>query len=82
MSLQPTFGPASAAMRRLQYGGTTHAEVGTSFPAVMTLLKWWRERMRSRRQLRNLYALDDHILQDIGVTRAAFFWEAEKPFWR
>jgi uncharacterized protein YjiS (DUF1127 family) len=33
-------------------------------------LKGWHERMWTRRQLRNLCALDDHILQDIGLTRA------------
>ena len=35
------------------------------------MLKCWRERMRSRRQLRDLCALDDHILKDIGLTRVA-----------
>jgi uncharacterized protein YjiS (DUF1127 family) len=38
--------------------------------------------MRSRRQLRNLCQLDDHILQDIGLTRDALLREATKPFWR
>ena len=36
----------------------------------------------TRRRLRNLYALDDHILQDIGMTRTALRSEAEKPFRR
>jgi uncharacterized protein YjiS (DUF1127 family) len=38
--------------------------------------------MQSRRQLRNLCELDDHVLQDIGLNRAALRFEAEKPFWR
>jgi uncharacterized protein YjiS (DUF1127 family) len=29
-----------------------------------------------------LCELDDHILQDIGLTRVALRREAEKPFWR
>jgi len=36
--------------------------------------------MRMRRQARNLCELDDHVLQDIGLTRAELFWEAAKPY--
>jgi uncharacterized protein YjiS (DUF1127 family) len=38
--------------------------------------------MRARRQQRILGELDDHMLQDIGLTRAALRREADKPFWR
>jgi uncharacterized protein YjiS (DUF1127 family) len=48
---------------------------------MSSLARWW-ERMRSRAQLYNLDELDDHILQDIGLTRAALRCQAEKPFWR
>jgi uncharacterized protein YjiS (DUF1127 family) len=48
----------------------------------MGLLTCWREPIRSRRRLRNLYELDDHILQDIGLTRSALRRQAETPFWR
>ncbi len=37
------------------------------------------QRAVQRRQLR---ALDDTQLKDIGVSRAEACWEAEKPFWR
>jgi hypothetical protein len=33
-------------------------------------------------QRRRLAELDDHMLRDIGVTRADAWAEAEKPFWR
>ena len=60
-------------------GGSRH---GVPLRSVMDRLRLWQERMRTRRQLRKLYALDDHILQDIGMTRTALRWEAEKTFRR
>ena len=38
----------------------------------------WMERARSRRQLAEL---DDRMLADIGVDRAAAHAEADRPFW-
>jgi uncharacterized protein YjiS (DUF1127 family) len=39
----------------------------------------WLERARQRRQLRQL---GDHMLKDIGLSRADVEAEASKPFWR
>jgi uncharacterized protein YjiS (DUF1127 family) len=39
----------------------------------------WRERANQRWRLAQL---DDHMLRDIGVSRAAAEKEASKPFWR
>ncbi len=39
----------------------------------------WRRRSRQRRQLQTL---DDRMLADIGLTRIAVEYEAQKPFWR
>ena len=39
----------------------------------------WLERARQRRQLREL---GDHMLKDIGLSRADVEAEASKPFWR
>jgi uncharacterized protein YjiS (DUF1127 family) len=46
---------------------------------VVDLLLIWQERARDRRQLQSL---SDHMLRDIGLTRADVFAEASKPFWR
>jgi uncharacterized protein YjiS (DUF1127 family) len=46
--------------------------------AVDTALVW-QERARQRRQLRTL---NDHMLRDIGLTRADVMAESAKPFWR
>ena len=43
------------------------------------LLLTWHERARQRRQLRTL---NDHMLRDIGLTRADVLAESSKPFWR
>jgi uncharacterized protein YjiS (DUF1127 family) len=82
MTLLTTLGPARDAARPAHLGSTRQASAGAWLRVARDLLRGWRERMRSRRQLRNLCELDDHILQDIGLTRAALRWEAEKPFWR
>jgi uncharacterized protein YjiS (DUF1127 family) len=57
------------AVRRLGYGVGRAAEIGLD----------WLERSRQRRQLGGL---SDHMLRDIGLTRADAWAEAEKPFWR
>lgn len=46
---------------------------------VADLLLVWQERARQRRHLR---ALNDHMLRDIGLTRADVMAESSKPFWR
>jgi uncharacterized protein YjiS (DUF1127 family) len=37
--------------------------------------------MDRRQQRQDLLELDDHLLKDIGLSRAAARKEAEKPFW-
>jgi uncharacterized protein YjiS (DUF1127 family) len=46
---------------------------------LVTLLLTWQQRARDRRQLESL---SDHMLRDIGLSRADVFAEASKPFWR
>lgn len=46
---------------------------------VGATLNLWYDRWSSRKQLA---ALDDRMLQDIGVTRADILKEINKPFWR
>jgi uncharacterized protein YjiS (DUF1127 family) len=45
----------------------------------MDSLGEWRARARERRQLS---ALSDAMLKDIGISRADASTECEKPFWR
>ncbi|PWC32320.1 DUF1127 domain-containing protein [Azospirillum sp. TSO35-2] len=53
--------------------------LGNRLVALFDRLATWSER---RRQRRALEALPDHLLSDIGVSRADADYEAEKPFWR
>jgi uncharacterized protein YjiS (DUF1127 family) len=46
---------------------------------VRALLSIWRRRLRERRELA---AMDDRGLRDIGLTRYDAYCEASKPFWR
>ena len=39
----------------------------------------WEQRIRQRQRLGEM---DDHMLQDIGVSRSDAAMEAAKPFWR
>jgi len=53
---------------------------GTGLRLAMGLLRRWQKGRRWRRQLRNLCEPDDHILQDIGLTRSALRCAANQPF--
>jgi uncharacterized protein YjiS (DUF1127 family) len=53
--------------------------LATRFAKAADLVLAWSERVRQRRQLARF---DDHLLRDIGITRADALAEAEKPFWR
>lgn len=46
---------------------------------ICSILENWQQRARQRRQL---LALNDHQLQDIGISRADAVGEGSKPFWR
>ena len=44
-------------------------------------LQIWIERWRQRIALRDLAETDEHLLRDIGKTKAEASREAAKPFW-
>ncbi|MCP5368041.1 MAG: DUF1127 domain-containing protein [Hyphomicrobiales bacterium] len=46
--------------------------------AALDTLAEWQERARQRRQLQEL---DDHMLRDLGLSRADAQRESERPFW-
>ena len=46
--------------------------------AMDTVLDW-QDRARQRRRLGEM---DDHLLRDIGLSRADLEYESSKPFWR
>jgi uncharacterized protein YjiS (DUF1127 family) len=62
-----------AAPPALRPGG--RSRIGRLVDAALV----WQQRLRERRQLMQL---SDHMLRDIGISRATAAGEAEKPFWR
>ena len=46
---------------------------------ILETLLVWQERGQQRR---HLAALDDHLLRDMGISRADAAREAATPFWR
>ena len=60
--------------------GADHAARGRALARKGTeTLLTWLERARQRRHLRTL---SDHMLRDIGLSRADVEGEAGKPFWQ
>lgn len=59
-------------------GGFFHRLVGLPLAALETLLVW-QERVSERQRLRRM---DDHMLKDMGISRADAEREAAVPFWR
>ena len=49
---------------------------------LVGMLAWLRDCHAVYRQRRELLALDDRMLKDIGLSRADAFREGSKPFWR
>lgn len=56
-----------------------HPGVGAMLVGVFT---WLLDYYAVYRQRRELLALDDRTLKDIGISRADAFREGSKPFWR
>jgi uncharacterized protein YjiS (DUF1127 family) len=78
MTSQTALSPARGAKQLPQWIDARHTMPGTGLRLAMGLLERWQRR-RWRRQLRNLCELDDHILQDIGLTRSALRCAANQP---
>jgi uncharacterized protein YjiS (DUF1127 family) len=70
-------------MAHVQFIGHASSEARASprrlFAELVGLIREWRRRARSRRELA---ALCDKCLRDIGATRYDADREARKPFWQ
>lgn len=55
------------------------ARIAGAGASLLGLVSLWQTRASQRRRLSEL---PDHLLQDIGITRADVEQEAAKPFWR
>ena len=63
----------------------SHANFKPNLPSLLAsavmLPMTWGKRIRDRRQLMQLLSQSDHMIKDIGVTRADIARESMKPFW-
>jgi uncharacterized protein YjiS (DUF1127 family) len=58
---------------------STPTGVSSAFRSAIRIVSRWHGRARQRQDLRDL---NDHLLDDIGITRKATETEALKPFWQ
>ncbi|HSR71817.1 MAG TPA: DUF1127 domain-containing protein [Kiloniellales bacterium] len=68
--ISPTFAKAGRTPRR---------EPGSPLRRILDRLLLWQARAAERRQLAEM---SDHLLKDMGLTRADVSRECAKPFWR
>ncbi len=63
------------------FGNPKQSKLDTNFKAtnLYSTLKIWHQRTIQRRQLAQL---QDHILEDIGISKEQALAEASKPFWK
>jgi uncharacterized protein YjiS (DUF1127 family) len=57
----------------------TNLQQHWQWQAFVSTLKLWRRRARERTELARMSAAE---LRDLGLSRAAVAYEANKPFWR
>lgn len=58
---------------------TTLTVPPSRLPQLFEMIGLWHTRARTRRQL---LSLEDHRLDDLGLTRKECLAEARKPFWK
>ena len=79
-------GPAAAAggatASRAPFGALREVGLGWARLGMVRILQVLVTRYDRARQRRSLLELSDHMLRDIGVSRAEALGEAAKPFWR
>lgn len=56
--------------------------IGPTFDLTLDAVAWIRRCSARSRQRQALRDLDDHLLADIGISRATAIREAEKQFWQ
>ena len=62
-----------------QYLPTCEVKSGFSMKQLVSIVVFWKSRIRQRKQLK---CLDERMLADIGITFEQAQAEAAKPFWK
>lgn len=66
-------------IQRSHCRGAPKAGLGARLARILELMAAWHERSRQRREL---MAMPDYLLKDMGVSREDIDREARKPFWQ
>lgn len=69
---------AESTVVRIDGASILSAVARTVFFGIEAVFRW----IERDRQRRALLALPDHLLTDIGISRADAVLEGDKPFWR
>ena len=76
--MRRSFAPQLSSAQALP-GAATSVILPERLHRLARILFLWHERARQRRHLQSL---SDHMLRDLGLSRADVRAEADKPFWR
>lgn len=60
-------------------GPVVRPSAGNPVKQLLAAMVTWQQRYELRQ---HLLAMDDHLLEDIGIDRAMAVREAAKPFWK
>jgi uncharacterized protein YjiS (DUF1127 family) len=74
-----TIGPQGRPVPALLVAWHAPSRIGRGAGRIAEIPMTWLDRARQRRRLAEL---SDHMLRDIGLTRADVWAESDKPFWR
>jgi uncharacterized protein YjiS (DUF1127 family) len=66
-------------LQKIYYLGNKSGTLAAAIGDLNERLLLWINRHRQRNILREM---DDHMLKDIGISRADALAESKKPFWR
>jgi len=61
------------------YGSVPGLRIGNPVKRLVATMATWQQRYELRR---HLLELDQHLLEDMGMSRAKARQEAAKPFWQ
>ncbi len=53
-----------------------------SLATLLSIVAAWGERIRTRRELDQMWKANPHLIDDIGLTRRQAEAEIAKPFWQ
>lgn len=80
--MSTSFGHANSLLSsRRRAAAGRHQSSSSSLVKLADVMLGWNERGRQRAALRDL-ADDQHLLDDLGLTRQQVLDEADKPFWQ